>query len=76
MAQQTAQQPTKSQTMGKRSSAYEDLAKEGAEMQEDFQKLCDQVGSAMSDYYRKRPGAAAMMLFAVGFYVGWKVKPW
>jgi hypothetical protein len=43
---------------------------------EDFQALIDDVGTSVTTYCRKRPGVAACMLFTLGFYVGWKIKPW
>ena len=46
------------------------------EQAEDFQVLMDSMGKAMGDYCRRRPGVAAGALFALGFFVGWKIKPW
>lgn len=53
-----------------------ELAEDYHEMREDFQTLIDEVGSSVSTYCRKRPGMAACVLFTLGFYVGWKIKPW
>lgn len=43
---------------------------------EDLQKLMCELGDAVTDYCRKRPGVAGGILFAVGFFVGWRLKPW
>lgn len=46
------------------------------ESPEDLQLLMDELGDAVTDYRRKRPGVAGGILFAVGFFVGWRLKPW
>lgn len=43
---------------------------------EDFQTLVSEVGDSAARYCRKRPVVAAFSVFAFGFYIGWKVKPW
>jgi len=43
---------------------------------EDFQVLVDDVSASVSEYCRHRPMVAGMALFAFGFYVGWRIKPW
>ncbi len=43
---------------------------------EDFQALVDDVTASVTRYCRQRPTAAALGLFALGFFVGWKIKPW
>lgn len=53
-----------------------ELSAECSEQREDFQALMEDVGSSVAKYCRKRPLIAAFSVFAVGFYVGWKVKPW
>jgi len=52
------------------------LSKQCGEQREDFQALMEDVGTSVSNYCRKRPVMASLAVFAVGFYVGWKVKPW
>lgn len=49
---------------------------QSGEEREDFEVLMDNVADAVSDYCRQRPGVAAGLLFAVGFFVGWRLKPW
>ena len=56
--------------------AAKDIVADYEEMREDFQTLVDEVGNSVSTYCKKRPGMAACLLFTVGFYVGWKIKPW
>jgi len=43
---------------------------------EDFYDMVSDVSKSMSDYCAKRPRAAALALLAVGFFLGWKIKPW
>ncbi len=46
------------------------------EVREDFQALMEDVGTSISSYCHKRPAVAAVSLFAIGLYIGWKIKPW
>jgi hypothetical protein len=46
------------------------------EPQEDFQTFIDDVSDAAVRYCKARPGAAALTVFFLGFFVGWKMKPW
>lgn len=46
------------------------------EQREDFQALMEDVGTSVGNYCRKRPVMASLVVFAAGFYIGWKVKPW
>ena len=43
---------------------------------EDFYDMVTDVSTSMSEYCAKRPLAAALALLAVGFFLGWKMKPW
>jgi hypothetical protein len=43
---------------------------------EDFQAMAENVYQAVEDYSRTHPAAVATAIFFMGFYVGWKVKPW
>jgi len=43
---------------------------------EDFYDMVSDVSKSMSDYCAKRPRVAALALLAVGFFLGWKIKPW
>jgi len=52
------------------------LAQECCDVREDFQTLVADVGTSVHTYCRKRPQMAGLMIFVLGFYVGWKVKPW
>ena len=56
-----------------RSAVPEQTVREPAE---DFEMLMNQVGSAAGEYCRKHPGVATLAILGVGFYLGWKVKPW
>lgn len=52
------------------------LASECHDQREDFQALMEDVGASVGTYCRKRPLVATLVVFAAGFYIGWKVKPW
>ena len=43
---------------------------------EDFYDMVSDVSRSMTDYCAKRPKAAALALLCLGFFVGWKIKPW
>ena len=42
----------------------------------DLQEVADSIIQAVGIYSRKNPAVVAVAIFAVGCYVGWKVKPW
>jgi hypothetical protein len=44
--------------------------------QEDFSIMIAEVSSAVSSYCSKRPRVVAGCIFALGFVVGWKMRPW
>jgi len=43
---------------------------------EDFYDMISDVSKSVSDYCVKRPKVAALGLLTVGFFLGWKIKPW
>lgn len=43
---------------------------------EDLSELVGEISTAVERYCRNRPRVAAGVLFAFGFVVGWKAKPW
>lgn len=71
----TAASPSE-QSRTSKSKVAEAYARACEHQQEDFQQLVDEVGQAVAHYCRRRPGAAALTVFAVGFFFGWKIKPW
>ncbi len=48
----------------------------GDDPREDLQILFDDVERAAVQYWRKRPMVTAGAVLAVGFFLGWKLKPW
>ncbi len=73
--------PTQRSTVGgnsPQSAAREVQSRQECEMGEceDFQALVDEVTTSVTRYCRQRPTAAALSIFALGFFVGWKIKPW
>jgi hypothetical protein len=43
---------------------------------EDLTELVNEISVAVEHYCRNRPRVVAGVLFAFGFIVGWKAKPW
>ncbi len=43
---------------------------------EDLTELVTEISTAVEHYCRNRPRVVAGVLFAFGFIVGWKAKPW
>jgi len=43
---------------------------------EDFYDMFSDVSKSMCEYCAKRPKAAALALLSLGFFLGWKIKPW
>ena len=46
------------------------------DIREDFQTLVTEIGKTIHVYAKQRPGMAGLIVFGLGFYVGWKIKPW
>lgn len=46
------------------------------EEREDFRILIEELGNAVCEYSHKRPGVAGCLLFAAGFFAGWRLRPW
>ena len=42
----------------------------------DFEYMVETISESVKDYGAKHPLAVAGAIFCVGFYLGWKVKPW
>lgn len=72
----TANDPTSTASTDTYSELVENCESECAEQREDFQQLMEEVGDSLAYYCRRRPGVAAFSVFAVGFFLGWKIKPW
>ncbi|MFO0939970.1 MAG: hypothetical protein U0930_04320 [Pirellulales bacterium] len=43
---------------------------------EDLVEVCNTVADATATYSRKHPSVVMVATFLMGFYVGWKIKPW
>jgi len=39
-------------------------------------KPADDIVNYLKAYAREKPEAAALWCFGIGFFVGWKIKPW
>lgn len=74
--QNAGMQAMKQSAMDQSDANKDSLEQELGDLREDFQTLVDEVGTSVTTYFRKRPGVAACALFTLGFYVGWKIKPW
>ena len=49
---------------------------DAVETEEDFAQLLSELGQSVEGYCRKRPGVVAGILFGLGFFCGWKLRPW
>ena len=59
------------------SAAEHQSAMQSCETQfEDFEVLVGDLRDSLGSYLKKRPLVASGLVFLVGFYVGWKIKPW
>lgn len=43
---------------------------------EDLSVLLSEVSDSVEAYCRRRPGIVAGVLFGLGFFCGWKLRPW
>lgn len=67
---------TKQPRQTRQASVSNDPSQAMEEGAEDFQDLVESVGASVGAYCRKRPLVASLTVFALGFYTGWKIKPW
>jgi hypothetical protein len=63
-------------TERERADVSRKAADELQHQKEDFQALVDDIGASVTAYCKARPMVAGFALFAAGFYVGWRIKPW
>jgi len=54
----------------------EELSAECEEQAEDFSALVAEVSESVQRYCSSRPGVVAGVLFGLGFFCGWKLRPW
>ena len=54
----------------------EGIGDECEEQTEDFAELMAEVGDSVQKYCARRPGVVAGVLFGLGFFCGWKLRPW
>ena len=47
-----------------------------ANQSSDLEEMTAKITDAVVDYSKKQPGAVACLIFMLGFFVGWKIKPW
>jgi hypothetical protein len=52
------------------------MRQEGGEQAEDFAEFVSEVGDSLQKYCKRRPGVVAGVLFGLGFFCGWKLRPW
>ena len=76
MVESTSSRSSSSSPTFSTQSAKKRVTKEYQHQREDFQALIDDVTESVGDYCRNRPMVAGIALFAFGFYVGWRIKPW
>jgi len=54
----------------------EELGDQCEDQAEDFAELMAEVGDSVQKYCSRRPGVVAGVLFGLGFFCGWKLRPW
>ena len=59
-----------------RSSAPRSVPTRSPNQPSDLEQMTAQITDAVVDYSKKQPGAVACLIFMVGFFMGWKIKPW
>lgn len=45
-------------------------------VEEDFSTLVSEVSSSVKKYCLHRPRVVAATIFAIGFILGWRMRPW
>jgi hypothetical protein len=58
------------------SDLMENLGEQCEEQAEDFAELMAEMGDSLQKYCARRPGVVAGVLFGLGFFCGWKLRPW
>lgn len=53
-----------------------EMRQECEEQAEDFAAFMSEVGDSVQKYCKRRPGVVAGVLFGLGFFCGWKLRPW
>ncbi len=46
------------------------------DLQEDFSLMMHEVADSVKKYCSRRPNVVLGSVFAVGFILGWKMRPW
>ncbi|MFO1064879.1 MAG: hypothetical protein U0892_13520 [Pirellulales bacterium] len=59
-----------------RNSGRSDDSRMEKEDGEDFAQLVSEVSDSIHRYYSARPGVCAATIFGLGFFFGWKLRPW
>jgi hypothetical protein len=54
----------------------DELGEQCEEQTEDFAELMAEIGDSVQKYCARRPGVVAGVLFGLGFFCGWKLRPW
>jgi hypothetical protein len=54
----------------------DEMRHECEEQAEDFATFMSEVGDSLEKYCKRRPGVVAGVLFGLGFFCGWKLRPW
>ena len=46
------------------------------DLQEDFSMMMNEVAGSVKKYCSRRPNVVLGSVFAIGFILGWKMRPW
>jgi hypothetical protein len=49
---------------------------ESEDLQEDFSLMMGEVAESVKKYCSRRPNVVLGSVFAIGFILGWKMRPW
>lgn len=64
-------------TKDRRGNAGSSQSRQQAQLaQQDPMQLTEDVIRYLQDYARQKPEVAAGWCLAIGFFLGWKLKPW
>ncbi|MCG6156449.1 hypothetical protein [Rubinisphaera margarita] len=58
------------------SSQYGNVSTGSSSNQAEGLRPAEDIVNYLKEYAREKPEAAALWCFGIGFFVGWKIKPW
>ncbi|HEX4144757.1 MAG TPA: hypothetical protein VHY91_14725 [Pirellulales bacterium] len=68
--------PTSTRPNHRQTKAQSSPASEARELLEQEKEMTGDLTEYLANYARQNPGTAALTCLAIGFVLGWKLKPW